>query len=176
MRDYETFTRIFGTHSYQPWPGAILRGPSAWFTRLPQARQEEHLNWVNLVQLIQSKCPDGYVGLRNLNELPEAWFSDEFVPDTQLYVNNCPELQDLELNNLLTTWCGVLWPGNPVTIASSLMKQDADNGKTGISNGLVSLRFITVEAAKLFKKLFHGVEIYYQNYEVEGFMDASGQD
>ena len=70
----------------------------------------------------------------------------------------------------------VLWPGNPVTIASSIIKQDGDNGKSGISNGIVALRFITVEAANLFKKLFHGVEIYYQNYAVDGFNEATGQD
>ena len=42
VHSYDTFTRVFGSHCYQLWPAAVLRGPSAWVNVLPNARIEQH--------------------------------------------------------------------------------------------------------------------------------------
>ena len=72
------------------WPMAVLRGPSAWLSRLPPNRVESHLSWVDTVQSLQAQCPENYAGLKALNELPWYWFEMANVPDTQLYINQSP--------------------------------------------------------------------------------------
>ena len=61
VNNYDTFEAIFGTHCYQLWPAAVLRGPAAWLNSLSNRRTEEHMNWVDLVQEIQSTCPNGFI-------------------------------------------------------------------------------------------------------------------
>ena len=70
----------------------------------------------------------------------------------------------------------MFWPGNCVTLTSSIIKVDCKNGKTGVNQGMAALRFVTVEAAELFKKLFNGLEIWYQQYSNEPFVGNSVQD
>ena len=58
------------------------------------------------------------------------------APKTQVYIGNAPELQDLELVNMLTTWFGIMWPGNPTVISISILKQDPSNDVRVVSDGV----------------------------------------
>ena len=66
---------------------------------------------------------------------------------------------------MLTTWFGVLWPGNPFVLAISILTRKVQNNHTGLNSGLVAMRFATVELAELFIKLFDGLQIYYMQYD-----------
>ena len=119
--------------------------------------------------------------MKSLYDLPASWFNRDTLPSTQLYVNNCPELQDKELNRLLTTWFGVLWPGNCITVASSIVKTDLStlnrkNERSSINQGVCALRFVSEDAAALFMKLFNGLTVYYQNYDTDSFEHMVGRE
>ena len=171
--NYITFERIFGRQCYRLWPLAVLKGPCAWLNRLPQDRKEEHLRWADAIMQLNSMCPEDYEGLTNLNQLPRDFMSDPHVPNTQVYINNLPELQDLELTNMINSFFGMTWPGNAYIISLSLLKQETGNEPGNVSNGLAAVRFITYELAEQFIKLFHGVRIYYKQFSTRRFKDYS---
>ena len=106
---FSTFERIFGKQCYRLWPMAVLRGPSAWFNRLPHDRKQEHLRWVDQVMKFNSMMPAGYQGPIELNQLPRDLLYDSRVPDTQVYINGLPELQDLELTNMFAIAHGLIF-------------------------------------------------------------------
>ena len=166
---FGTFERIFGKQCYRLWPLAVLKGPCAWLKRLPQERKEEHMRWVDTVMKFNSLVPVNYSGLTELNQLPRELHDDRQVPDTQVYINGLPEMQDLELTNMINSFFGMLWPGNPFIISLSLLKQDTHNDPGPVSNGIAAVRFITVEMAQLFLNLFNGVKLYYRNYDTDDF-------
>ena len=172
---FVTHERVFGKQCYHLWPLNVLKGPCTWFNRLSEGRKEEHLRWVDTVMKVNSLVPIGYEGLTQLSQLPADFFYDDSVPETQLYINNLPEMQDLELTNMINSWFGVLYPGNPFIISLSLLKQDPHNNQGVLSNGLAAVRFITRELAEYFKKLFNGVRIYYTNYDVERYKNDNWQ-
>ena len=127
------------------------------------------MRWVDTVMKFNSLVPLHYSGLTELNQLPHEFLDDRLVPDTQVYINGLPELQDLELTNMINSFFGMLWPGNPFIISLSLLKQDTGNDPGPVSNGIAAVRFITKEMAQMFLNLFNGAKLYYTNFDTSDF-------
>ena len=98
--------------------------------------------WAASVMLMQSQVPRNYDGRTSTGQLPRDWMGDQNCPRTQIYINDAPDMQDLELTNRIHTWSGMLWSGNPFIIPLSILKEDARNDQGVISIGLIAVRFI----------------------------------
>ena len=87
-----------------------------------------------------------------------------------VYVSHLPEMQEQELLPMLLTWFGMCWVGNPFILGVKVLYQDSGSNHGEVCTGTAALRFPTVELAKHFIKLFHGLEVYYQQYVVQGLV------
>ena len=51
------------------------------------------------------------------DEVDDVWFG-RGCPETQVYINNCPEMNEKDLNVSSMAWGGMLWTGNPTVMTT----------------------------------------------------------
>eukprot|EP00959_Pyramimonas_sp_CCMP1952_P385027 8069333-Pyramimonas_sp.AAC.1 len=95
----------------------LLKGPCSWRSQLTEKELAKHDEWVDAVGHVQSLFDDEYVPPIHVDDLHPVWFDVHSCPDTQVYVNKVPEMNEKQLNGLLLTWAGMLPHGNPTVVS-----------------------------------------------------------
>ena len=92
-----------------------------WVDELSVHRREKHTAWVEGISAIQSNLNRAYRIPYRLNELHQDFF-DKYgrVPQSQVYIQNLPDMQEKELLDTVLTWFGMAWIGNPFIIERSI--------------------------------------------------------
>ena len=140
------FTRLFGD-MYRRLPLRFLEGPKAWIENLSEYRKYKHGEWVKTSSLLQSHYDTDYIVPVHLNEIHPDFFESDKVANTMVYVKHFPEIQEREMLEMLLSWFGMVWIGNPFILGVKILYEDtADHG--GISTGTAALRFASVELAE----------------------------
>ena len=77
---------------------------------------------------------------------PRPWQRDE-APQIQVYFQGAPELQEKELLELICTWLGARWPGNPRVIGGNVLYEESRANHGELARGAMAVRFATQELA-----------------------------
>ena len=109
---------------YRLLPMLFLDGPQAWVTELSAHRREKHAERVAGISAIQSKLNRAYRVPYGLNELHQDFFDKYRVPQFQVYIHNLPEMQENELLEMVLTWFGMVWIGNPFVSGVKVLYQE----------------------------------------------------
>ena len=113
---FDMFRRVYGHWAYQLMSIKLLQGPAIWLAELPNFRRARHHAWVNAATQIQSNYPSEYwppMGHYPFDRYHPQFFertSIHEVPETQVYIRNCPELQHREMVYTLLSWFGMVPP------------------------------------------------------------------
>ena len=158
------FMRLFGD-MYRKLPLRFLEGPKAWTDNLSENRRYKHSEWVKMISLLQSLFNAEYTVPLHLNEIHQDFFDTSKVPNTMVYVKHLPDIQEREMLEMLLSWFGMVWIGNPFILGVKILYEDTAN-HGGISTGTAALRFVTVELADMFVKMVNGLEIFYEQYQL----------
>ena len=168
FNDFEgIFEDIYGQHAYGFFGFSVLRGPVNWRSELGELELTKHDEWVTAVQHIQSLFDDGYVPPLHITELNPRWFSHEGCPDSQVYVNCSPEMNEKQLNSLLLTWAGMLPHGNPTIVSVKHLTEDTRGPHGFVHTGVTVLRFANHDLARFYCRYMHGLQVHYRNYFIE---------
>jgi len=164
-RRYEdSFVKLFGDMC-RMLPLKFLEGPSAWSTNLGEYRKWKHSEWIKTISLLQSLLNAEYYVPSHLRDIHPDFFESDRVPPTMVYVKCLPEMQEQELLEMLLSWFGMVWIGNPFILGVKILYEETDN-HGGVSTGTAALRFATVELADQYIKMFHQLELFYEQYEI----------
>ena len=163
----EVFVDIYGQHAYGFLGHSVLKGPVNWRSQLSAMELTKHDEWVTEVGHIQSLFDDGYVPPIHLNDLPSGWFSQQGCPDSQVYVNHSPEMNERQLNSLLLTWAGMLPHGNPTIVSVKHLTENTFGPHGFIHTGVTVIRFANYDLAKLYCRYLNGVQVHYRNFFME---------
>ena len=87
------------------------------------------------------------------------------MPLAQVCAQGLPELQEKELLEMICTWFGMCWPGNPLFISVKVLHETSRSNRGKIANGTMSVRFATQELAEHFLKIADGLEVLYLQYD-----------
>jgi len=140
----------------------VLEGPQVWVNELSAHRREKHTAWVGGISAIQSKLNRAYRIPYRLNELHQDFFDKYRVPHSQVHIQNLPEMQEKELLEMVLTWFGMVWAGNPCVFGVKILYQESTSNHGEIQTGTMAVRFASVELAEHYVKTFNGLEIFYQ--------------
>ena len=78
-------------------------------------------------------------------------------------------MHERELNNLLLTWGGMLWCGNPAIRSSKHITELTHSVHGDVYTGVTCLRYATGELVNLYVKFMNGLVVQYSNYHVPDF-------
>ena len=157
------FARLYGD-MHRMLPLKFLEGPHLWLINLSEHRKWKHGEWVKMVSFLQSLLNAQYRVPSNIRDIHEDFFDINCTPATMVYVKCLPEMQEKELLEMLLSWFGVLWIGNPFILGVKILYEETDNNGC-VSTGTAALRFATVELAEQFVQMFNGLEVFYEQYE-----------
>ena len=82
------------------------------------------------------------------------FFNENRVTPSLVYIKNLPEMQEKELLDMVLTWFGMVWVGNPFVIGVELLYQESWSDHGEIQTGTMAVRFASVGLAEHFLKLF----------------------
>ena len=168
FNDYDdVFVEIYGQHAYGFLGYSVLKGPDNWRSELSALELTKHDEWVNEVGHIQSLFDDGYVPPLDLSDLDPRWFHYSSCPDTQVYVNHSPEMNERQLNSLLLTWAGMLPHGNPTIVSVKHLTENTYGPHGWIHNGVTVIRFASHDLALLYCRYLNGLQVHYRNFFIE---------
>ena len=163
----DVFVEMYGQHAYGFLGYAVLKGPDNWRSQLSVLELTKHDEWVNEVGHIQSLFNDGYIPPLDLDDLNPNWFHYSRCPDTQVYVNCSPEMNEKQLNSLLLTWAGMLPHGNPTIISVKHLTENTYGPHGWIHNGVTVIRFASHDLALLYCRYLNGLQVHYRNFYIE---------
>jgi len=106
----------------------------------------------------------------DLRDIHNDYFNENHVPRSTVYIKRLPEMQEKELLEMMLTWFGMLWIGNPFILGVKILYDDTDNNGY-IGSGTAVLRFATEELATQFIQMFDGLEVYYEQYKPPEYMN-----
>ena len=161
--EFDAFDRLYGD-MYRLMPLLFLQGPRLWLNNLSEYRRTKHLNWVKTISFLQSLLNVNYRPPVDLREIHTDFFNGNQVPRSTAYIKRLPEMQEKELLEMLLTWFGLLWVGNPFILGVKILYDDTDNNGY-IGSGTAALRFATEELSTQFIQMFNGLEVYYEQYK-----------
>ena len=163
LDSFEGFTRLYGD-MYRLIPLKFLGGPAVWRANLPDHRKSMHEEWVKSISFLQSLLPEDYSPPMNLRCIHKDFFDSHYVPETCVYVRRLPEVQEKELLNMLLSWFGMVWLGNPLILGVKVLYDETDNNGC-VASGTAALRFASQELANEYVNIINGLEVYYEQYE-----------
>ena len=82
----------------------------------------------------------------DLREIHADFYNANHVPRSTAYIKCLPEMQEKELLEMLLTWFGMLWVGNPFILGVKILYEDTNNNGY-IGSGTAALRFATTALA-----------------------------